>query len=75
MTRNEFIEKYRYELAGLVFEFAMTERSGGERAMQFRLVMTRVDTMLRTAWQAAHPEEVKPEESKPEPPKPQPPRK
>lgn len=46
MTRKDFIDKYKHQLAGFVVDAATAGRSGAELALFLRGVMQRIDANL-----------------------------
>jgi hypothetical protein len=46
MTREEFLGRYRHELAGIVLDAAMANRHGAELAVFCRSMMQRIDAKL-----------------------------
>lgn len=69
MTKRQFLETYRYELAGLVLEASMHPRSGQELAMSLRPLFARIDGLLDRVYEAAAAGQLEP----PKPPPPSPP--
>lgn len=72
--RQKFIDSYKHELAGFVFE-AMThhDRSGGMLALWTREIMRRIDKRIGQMFDELAPAPVvvpQPEQTKPEMPKP-----
>lgn len=65
MTRRQYIETFRYELAGLVLEAQMNPRSGAELAMSLRPLFARVDGILGRAFDAANTDLAEPEAPQP----------
>lgn len=50
MTRDEFLERHRHELAGLVLDAAVGERRGADLAIFLRNAMKRTDALLGAVW-------------------------
>lgn len=65
LTRGEFVEKFRHELAGLYIDAITQQRTGAELAFYIRQLMHKCDKLLGTFYDAA--------KGIPEPPKPLPP--
>lgn len=60
MTRTQFIDKYRHELAGLVCDAAMGDRHGAALAVFLRLSLKRTDTLLGQMFDSTQPKEPLP---------------
>jgi hypothetical protein len=52
MTRIEFINEFKHELAGLMLEGAMEQRKAGDLGFWARTVMKRVDERLGQMYDA-----------------------
>lgn len=50
MTRAEFVERHRHEIAGFLLDAVTQDRKGGELAMWLRLKMRAIDTRLSIMW-------------------------
>lgn len=46
MTKQEFMEKFRHEWAGMVVDAATMGTSGAERALTLRFLMQKIDRHL-----------------------------
>ena len=55
MTRDEFIEKFRHEIGGMVLDAATSGRTGAELSVSCRYIMRRIDAVLAAAFDSLHP--------------------
>jgi len=46
LTRQDFVEKHRHELAGIAFDAALAGRKGGELALWARTMLVQIDRRL-----------------------------
>lgn len=46
MSKDDFVDKYRHELAGLVVDAATSKRTGADLAMSLRFLMDKIDGKL-----------------------------
>ena len=56
MTRDEFLERHRHEMVGIVIDAASVPRAGGEMALWLRTMMRRIDLRLTEIYKDCHPE-------------------
>lgn len=61
MTREQFIDRWKHELAGLMLDAATTGMSGAALALWCRNVMKTLDARLGQMWDSLQPKQ----ESKP----------
>lgn len=54
MTKKQYIESHRHQLAGLVLEAQMHPRTGAELSVSLRGLFARIDAILAEAWDDAH---------------------
>ena len=54
MTRTEFVELHRHQIAGLVLDAATHGKTGGELSVWLRGVMAKIDAQLGRAWDSLH---------------------
>jgi hypothetical protein len=54
MTRQEFIDRHKHELVGVVIDGMVAERKGGESALFVRTVMHRYDRLLGAIYDDFH---------------------
>lgn len=59
MSRSEFVERYRNELAGMVADAATVRCGGGELAIKLRSWFTKIDNLLGQAYDSLQSEETK----------------
>lgn len=50
MSREDFIEKYHHQIAGIVLDGATGRREGEAMSIWLRLVMAKVDAVLNKAY-------------------------
>lgn len=55
MTRQEFVELHRHQIAGLVLDAATAGRQGAELSVWLKLVMGKIDQQLGKMWNDLHP--------------------
>ena len=55
MSREEFIDKFRHEIGGMVLDAATAQRTGADLAMSIRFVMKRIDATLGAAFDLMQP--------------------
>ncbi len=55
MTRDEFIDKFRHEIGGMVLDAATAHRTGAELAVSIRFVMKKIDATLGAAFDSLAP--------------------
>lgn len=55
MTQDDFVEKHRHELAGLMLDAMLEHRTGSAGALWLRVMMKKLDTRLVAIYQDMHP--------------------
>ncbi len=60
MTREQFIERWKHQLAGLVLDGATVARTGADLGFFCRSVMSKTDTMLSRMYDDLQPKEPLP---------------
>ncbi len=60
MTRQEFIEKFRHEIGGLVLDAATSGKTGADMSMTLRHAMRKIDAMLGKAYDDVAPKHAEP---------------
>lgn len=61
MTRQDFIDKHKHELAGVIADAAVVQRAGAPLAHFLRLAMQRIDQRLGSIYDDLQPAETKPQ--------------
>lgn len=55
MTRQEFVELHRHQIAGLVLDAATAGRNGAELSQWLKLAMGKIDQQLGKMWENLSP--------------------
>ena len=58
MTRQEFVERWKHQLAGMILDGATVARTGADLGLWCRSVMGKTDVLLARMYDDLHPAEA-----------------